>query len=176
MSDSELPKQSRRPGKRSEPRTLAKFVEELSWLLSSYEDLDFRALGNLGADLIRPQRAATNIQTHSINRKPTTHLLVGTLPSLLTDESLFPSNEDIVEFSTMTLGITIPRWQKKSKYELIGHIVCHTDLADQEKIFSLVQVLNSLLSDKGETKRNLAEQRQSGLSWNEVIQRLLKNS
>jgi hypothetical protein len=174
MSETEPPK-GRRPGKRSEPRTLLKFIEEFSWLLSSYEDLDFRALGNLGADMIRSQKAASNIRSHSTQRAPTTQLLVGTLPGLLTDETLFPTNEDITEFSAITLGISIPRWQKKSKYELIGHIVCHTDQADPNKISSLVEVLDNLLSDKGETKRNLQAQRKSGLSWNEVIQGLLQN-
>lgn len=167
-------KPTRKAARRSEPRTLLKFVEELSWLLSSYEDLDFKALGNLGVDLNRSHRATTNIRNHSsLIATPTSQLLVGTLPGLLKDEALFPTNEDIVEFSVMTLGITITRWQKRSKYELIGQIVCHADAASQERLDRLVQILNSIMSDKGETKRDLQEQRRSGLSWNEVIQKLL---
>lgn len=168
---------ARRSAKRSEPRTLLKFVEELSWLLSSYEDLDFKALGNLGADISNSQRAASNLKNHSSQtRTPTSQLLVGTLPGLLRDESLFPTNEDIVEFSFMTLGIAITRWQKRSKYELIGQIVCHADTASQEKLDGLVRILNNIMSDKGETKRDLQAQRRSGLSWNEVIQRLLNTN
>jgi len=175
MSDSSSPRGTRRTSKRSETRTLLKFVEELSWLLSSYDDLDFRALGNLGNDLTRSHKAAENLQNHLAHKRlPTTRLLVGTLPGLLQDDGLFPSNEDIVEFSSMTLGISIPRWQKKSKYELIGHIVCHTDSADQRSLDILVQVLESIMSDKGDIKRNLEQQRKSGLSWNEVIQNLLE--
>lgn len=174
MSIPTTSKSARRNSKRSEPRTLLKFVEELSWLLSSYEDLDFNALGKLGVDLGKSQQAAANIRNHSsLNRTPTSQLLVGTLPGLLKDETIFPTNEDIVEFSLLTLGITITRWQKRSKYELIGHIVCHADSASEEKLNRLVQVLNNVMSDKGETKRDLQEQRQSGLSWNEVIQKLL---
>jgi hypothetical protein len=177
MSEPPSTRSPRRSSKRSEPRTLLKFVEELSWLLSSYEDLDFRALGSLGAEFTRSQKAATNLRNHTAtSRPPTAQLLVGTLPGLLRDESLFPSNEDIVEFSTMTLGMTIPRWQKKSKYELIGHIVCHTDSADQTRLDSLVQILDSIMSDRGEAKRQVEEQRKSGLSWNEVIQKLLKTN
>lgn len=177
MSEPSAPRSSRRPSKRSEPRTLLKFVEELSWLLSSYEDLDFRALGSLGADITKSQRSAANLKNHTAtSRPPTAQLLVGTLPGLLRDERLFPSNEDIVEFSSMTLGITIPRWQKKSKYELIGHIVCHTDSADQARLDSLVQILDSIMSDRGDAKREVEEQRKSGLSWNEVIQKLLKTN
>lgn len=167
-------KAARKATRRSEPRTLLKFVEELSWLLSSYEDLDFKALGNLGVDIGRSHQATMNLRNHSsLSRTPTSQLLVGTLPGLLKDEALFPTNEDIVEFSAMTLGISITRWQKRSKYELIGQIVCHADSASQDKLDRLVQILNSIMSDKGETKRDLQEQRRSGLSWNEVIQRLL---
>lgn len=174
MSETTANKSVRRPAKRSEPRTLFKFVEELSWLLSSYDDLDFKALGNLTEEISRSQRATANIRNHSSHtRTPTSQLLVGTLPGLLKDESLFPTNEDIVEFSFMTLDISITRWQKRSKYELIGHIVCHADAASQEKLDRLVRILNSIMSDKGETKRDLQEQRRSGLSWNEVIQKLL---
>lgn len=177
MSDSGSSKISRRPSKRSEPRTLLKFVEELAWLLSSYEDLDFRALGSLGAEVARSQKAVSNLKNHSnTHRAPTAQLLVGTLPGLLTDEVLFPQNEDIVEFSVVALGINIPRWKKKSKYELIGHIVCHTDTADQFRLDSLVHILNSMVSDRGEIKRDLEAQRKSGLSWNEVIQKLLNTN
>lgn len=176
MSEQSPQRPPRKISKRTEQQTLLKFVEELSWLLSSYEDVDFRALGNLSVDFDRTQRATSNIANHSSQRLPKAQLLVGTLPGLLRDDALFPANEDIVEFAMMALNISIPRWQKKSRYELIGHIVCKTDLADERKLNNLVKVLDGVMSDKGEVRKNLAEQRQSGLSWNEVIQRLLKTA
>jgi hypothetical protein len=150
-----------------------RFIQELSWLLSSYEDLDFKALGALTDQLTIVQRANSNLRTHSANRAPTVQLLVGIVPSLLTDDRLFPTNEDVIEFSRLALGITIPRWHKKSKYELIGHIVCSTEHADPKRLQRLVNALGDLMDDKGETRRALEVQRQSGLSWNEVIQKLL---
>lgn len=176
MSEQSPPRPTRKISKRSEPRTMLKFVEELSWLLSSYDDLDFRALGNLSVEFDRAHRATSNLTNHSTRRLPTAQLLVGTLPGLLRDETLFPANEDIVEFAMMTLDISIPRWQKKSRYELIGHIVCNTDLAGEVKLNNLVKILDGVMSDKGEVRNHLAEQRRSGLSWNEVIQRLLKTA
>ena len=165
----------RRTGKRSEPKTLLRFIEELSWLLSSYEDLDFRALGPLTQQLALSQRTTSNLLKHSPNRAPTTQLLVGVLPSLLTDEKLFPSNEDVIEFSNAALGITVPRWQKKSKFELIGHIVCSTEQANPLRLQRVVHALGDLMDDRGEARRALQRQRQSGLSWNEVIQQLLSS-
>jgi hypothetical protein len=176
MSEQSPPRPARKISKRSEPRTLLKFVEELSWLLSSYNDLDFHALGKLSADFDRAERATSNITSHSTSRLPTAQLLVGTLPGLLRDETLFPANVDIVEFATMTLDISISRWQKKSRYELIGHIVCNADLADEKKLNTLVKILDSVMSDKGGVRQKFAEGRRSGLSWNEVIQRLLKTN
>ncbi len=164
---------ARRSGKRSDPRALLRFIEELSWLLSSYGDLDFKALGKLTDDLSMSYRAASNLRNHSAARPPTTQLLVGVLPSLLTDETLFPSNEDIIEFSALTLGITVPRWQKKSKFEVIGHIVCSAEQAEPSRLQRLVRALADLMDDKGDVRSNLAAQRRSGLSWNEVIQKLL---
>lgn len=166
-------KTSRRNLKRSEPKTLLRFIEELSWLLSSYEDLDFRALGTLTDQFTVAQRATSSLRSRSADRAPTTQLLVGILPSLLTDENLFPTNEDIIEFSRVALGITVPRWNKKSKFELIGHIVCSTEQANPIRLQQLVNALGDLMDDKGETRRNLKVQRQSGLSWNEVIQKLI---
>ncbi|MFT9096291.1 MAG: hypothetical protein ABF459_14285, partial [Gluconobacter cerinus] len=153
MSEQSPSRSQRKISKRREQRTLLKFVEELSWLLSSYDDLDFRALGNLSAEIDRTQRATSNIASHSSQRLPTAQLLVGTLPSLLRDETLFSANEDIVEFAMMALDISIPRWQKKSRYELIGHIVCNTDLANDDKLNTLVKILDEMVTDKGEVRK-----------------------
>lgn len=160
--------------KRSEPKALLRFIEELSWLLTSYDDLDFRALGALTDQLLVGQRAASSFRTQIASRAPTTQLLVGVIPSLLTDETLFPSNEDIVEFSKLALGINIPRWHKKSKFELIGHIVCSTEQADPKRVQQLVLALGDIMNDRGETRKNMEAQRKSGMSWNEVIQKLLE--
>lgn len=174
MSDYAQPRTSKRPGKRSEPKTLFRFIEELSWLLSSYEDLDFRALGALSENLALSQRTVQNLRNHTLGRPQTTQMLVGILPSLLIDEKLFPQNEDIIEFSGLALGITIPRWHKKSKFELIGHIVCSAEKADLRKLQQLVRILEDITDEKGETRKVMEAQRKSGLSWNEVIQRLLE--
>lgn len=171
MNESRRP--ARRSEKKSDPKALLRFVEELSWLLSNHSDLDFKALRGLTDELYMSFRVSSNLRSHSAARAPTTQLLVGVLPSLLTDERLFQSNEDIIEFSALTLGISVPRWQKKSKFEVIGHIVCSTDQAEPYRLQRLVRALEDLVDDKGEKRQSLAAQRKSGLSWNEVIQQLL---
>ena len=166
------PQRPRRASKRSDPRTLSRFVEELSWLLSSYDELDFKALGELSvsySEMARhPSRSLRSV------RSKTAQGLVGVLPSFFLDIELFPTNEDIVEFSQMALGIGIPRWQKESKNELIGHIVCHTDGASPDRLSRVMAALDEASNERGTARRKLASERKSGRNWNEVIQSLLR--
>jgi hypothetical protein len=171
MSDKRGGTGTKRATKRSDPKALARFVEELSWLLSSYADLDFRSLGLLSAELVDVNRNR-NFLAHS-GRRPTVRMLVGILPSVLIDEKLFATNEDIVEFAQSTLEMSIPRWGKKSRYELIGHVVCHTDQAPPGKLDALLAALDRLADEKGTARALVEKQRQSGASWNEVIQTLI---
>ena len=145
----------------------------MSWLLSSYDELDFKALGQLSASFAEAARHSSVISRST--RSKTSQELVGVLPSFFLDVELFPTNEDIVEFSQMVLGIGIPRWQKKSKHELIGHIVCHTDNASPEKLTRVVAALDEAWNERGTARRRLTIERQSGRNWNEVIQSLLRD-
>lgn len=170
---SDLVKQ-RKSGRRSDPKTLARFVEELSWLLSSYDELDFKALGGLSSNLAALGRH-TSLVTRS-SRPATVQMLVGVLPSFFMDTDLFPSNEDIVEFSQVALGISLQRWQKKSKFELIGNIVCHTDQASPDRLARVMAALEDALDERGIARSRLTKERKSGRSWNEVIQSMLKDN
>tara|TARA_R110000822_G_scaffold126885_2_gene262110 strand:- start:299 stop:820 length:522 start_codon:yes stop_codon:yes gene_type:complete len=168
------PKTGRRI-KRSDDATFIRFVEELGWLLESYGDVDFSALPNF----IRQQQELRNRSTHLRSLSSQSDIastLVGVLPSFFMDRKIFPSNVDLVEFAEQALGIETPRWQKKSKNELIGHIVCHANEAPPAKLRSLSKAIEDLVEDEGERRKNLERQRKSGRSWNEVIQDLVRNS
>lgn len=168
---SEKPHSKRAP-KRSDPRALGRFLQELSWLLNSYSDLDFKALEGLA---LQPTPVVANTSKRKGERlgtKTNVHTLVGVLPGLFVDERLFPTNEDISEFAVSALGVHIPRWQKKSKFELIGHIVCTANALEEEQVASLVDAL-SRITGEDTARLKIEGQRQRGLSWNEVIQGLL---
>lgn len=168
------PTTRKKPMKRSDPKAMARFMEELSWLLTSYSDLDFRALGEFGSEVIHSSRSTRNLLSHS-DRNPNVRLLVGALPTVLIDEKLFPSNESIADFANATLEMSIPRWAKKSRYELIGHVVCNTDKAPLRKIDSLVSALDRLMESKGAARTLIEKQISAGTSWNEVIQKLISS-
>jgi len=165
--------QPRRLVRRSDARTLNKFLQELSWLLNSYSDLDFKALESLAKSPPPAAVPAKRKSARSPAKKQNVEALVGVLPGLFVDERLFPSNVDISEFAFTALGIAIPRWSKKSKFELIGHIVCTTNALDDFAVASLVEALTRITGED-KARMRIENQRQQGLSWNEVIQNILE--
>lgn len=101
-----------------------------------------------------------------------TALLVGILPELLTDISLFPTNEGIVEFADAALGLPLKRWQKKSRYEIIGQIVCHTNSASPNKVRILSELVESMQNGDTSIRKAIEDNRGRGQSWSEVIGQL----
>lgn len=161
----------RRLSQKSEIDAAARFVEELSWLLASHSDLDFRMLKKL-----RPPAEKSEppiLFQRFAPRNPNVVYLVGTLPALFMDEAIFPSNEDIADFSANALNISIPRWQKKAKFELVGHIVCHAVKLDDFQVANLVRALTLIVDGEMVARKILTSRKEQGLSWNEAIQSLL---
>jgi len=150
-----------------------RFLEELGWLLRSFPDMDLHTISQATAEVT----AARNLLVHSSVRTTRSEnsqaiFLVGTLPNLFTDETIFPQNEDIAEFALETLHIKIPRWQKKSKYEIIGHIVCNTTLLSGRELDELVTALNLLIKNDKKARNVIRAKQESGLSWSETIQKI----
>lgn len=163
---------SKRRLRRTDDATLIRFVEELGWLLEAYKDVDFSTLPKI----MHVQRENRNRSAHLrslSNQSDLATTLVGVLPTFFMDRKLFPQNEDLVEFAEQALGISMPRWDKKSKNELIGHIVCHTNKAPQKKLDTITRAIEDLVDENSDTRRRIEDQRRSGISWNEVIQSLI---
>jgi hypothetical protein len=156
-----------------ETQRVRAFLEELGWLITSYSNVDLK----LAADLLieradQSTSAARSAVGSYASSNPNKHFLVGALPRVLTDETLFPTNEDIAEFARSVMDLTIQRYDKKSKYEIIGHIVCETDRLDDRKLAKLVSAL-ATLTEGGDKTRTLIRQRKAqNFEWNEIIQEL----
>jgi hypothetical protein len=146
------------------------FVRELSWTLSTYSDLDFKALGELSERL--EFRNQPTFLSRLTERPSSIAALVGCLPDLFTDETLFPSNEDIADFAESALGVFIPRWSKKSKYEIIGHIVCHTSVAEKARLERVVEAMTRITENREAASAMINDNKSRGMTWNELIQRL----
>lgn len=157
--------------KRSDPRELSRFIEELSWLLKSFDGIDYNALSDYSHKM---EFFLSNSQRLSRNSRAgqNTVVLVGILPDFLMDTTLFPSNEGIVEFADAALGLPINRWHKKSRYEIIGQIVCHTNDASPNKVRILSELIEEMQDNKTKIRKVIETNREQGQSWSEVIGRL----
>jgi hypothetical protein len=148
------------------------FLEELSWLLSSYSDINLTAgVRNLRNRILHEFDAAAAVGSYE-SPNPNKQFLVGVLPRVLNDEALFPTNEDIAEFANSVMKVRIPRYHKKSKYELIGHIVCQTNDLDEKGLSKLVHALSILTGGDEKVRRLIKQRKDQNFGWNAIIQEL----
>jgi hypothetical protein len=152
-------------------RSVKKFLEELAWVLSSYSHLDFRAVAE-NIDSVFGLKASDHRLARYVSKNPNIHFLIGTLPVIFSNEKFFPTNEDITEFASEALRLPISRWEKRSRYELIGLIVCETAKLDDDRLARLVDALSKIVSDDPNAQGLIRDRKANRLSWNEVIQKL----
>lgn len=105
---------------------------------------------------------------------PNKRFLIGTLPRLLLDRELFPANEDIVDFAAVALSLTMTRFEKRARHEIIGKIVCETDNLDEQQLTDLVTALEKIAGNKDRLSVMIEKKRNGNFSWNETLQELLK--
>lgn len=116
----------------------------------------------------------SELSRHYESQDPNKHFLIGVLPRLFQDKALFPLNDDIVEFAISALGIFISRSsRKRSRYEIIGNVICEADTLDEQKLTSLVKALEKLVGNKEMLNKTIERKKQGDFSWNETIQELL---
>lgn len=103
---------------------------------------------------------------------PNKQFLVGALPRVFMDEGLFPTNEDIAQFADAVMELHIPRFAKKSKYEIIGHVVCETDKLNDARLTKLVAALGALAEGDDRAKKLVHQRKAEQFGWNAIIQEL----
>lgn len=166
MAEKRTRKTTSRTEKTRDPRAAARFIEELSWLLQSYSNLDFRVLEQ---GVTFGTKAGVS---SSASKNQNIHYLVGTLPIIFNNPRYFPTNEDIVEFANMALRLDIARWEKRSRYELIGLIVCETARIDDQGLGQLVEALTRVTAEDPGAEAIIASRKQNSMNWNDLIQLL----
>ena len=152
------------------------FVEELAWLLESKKNMKLRLAVEDLRKLARGPESALKVGREYTSPNPNIHFLIGVLPRLFQDEMLFPSNAAIAQFAEEVLHVPVSRYEKRSKYELIGLIVCQTDQLNDQKLDELVRALAEIT--KSEVKLNsIRSAREAGtFSWNNTIRQLSYNT
>lgn len=157
--------------KRAEVKKAIDFFEELVWFLDSKRNLKLKEvpmtlrslLDNSDSDIVSSKYKSKN---------PNIHFLIGVLPRLFKDEGLFPNNNSIAQFAEEILHIKVSRADKRSRYELIGLIVCETDNLSDGQLNDLVTALSKITGDDENLKKLKENKNGDNFSWNETIKKL----
>ena len=151
-----------------EQQQIINFFEELCWLLDSNKNINFsNASKNL--DIIR-----NNIVHGTAFGNTDITSLIGVLPSLLKDLEIFPNLAQLAQFAKEILGIEISRWDKRSRNEIIGLIICEVEDANKERMDVLLEWSKNILNNKKRVREMQEKAKNEGniFSWNETIQKL----
>lgn len=152
------------------------FVEELTWLLSSRRSIDLKAIPTLLREYIGSNSEINVVAGKFASPNPNKHFLIGILPRLFQDKALFPTNDDIAEFAKTVLTLNVTRQDKRSKYELIGMIVCETNDLNDEKLSDLVTALANIVGNEEKLSRIIEAKKEGHFSWNETIKKLAEQN
>lgn len=146
------------------------FFEELSWLFDSKKNIDYKEATLLLRNLLESSSVSFSDRFSSPN--PNKNYLIGILPNLFQDSELFKTNVDLAEFAESILKITINRPEKRSRYELIGLIVCEVTNLNETDLTSLVDSLAKLAGSNEKLKQIKEAKKQANFSWNDAIKTL----
>ncbi|MCD1588664.1 hypothetical protein K7H09_21900 [Halomonas sp. IOP_14] len=168
------PKKTRRSSVTDETKVkyAIDFIEELSWLLDSKKKLKLNEI----PDILRSQMLTDSFVLSAADKyaspNPNIHYLIGVLPRLFQDTKLFPKNEDIASFAKDVLGIEVARVEKRSKYELIGLVVCECNELNDSKLEDMVNALSAITTSTEKISKFAEAKKLTGFSWNEAIRKL----
>lgn len=150
-------------------------IQELVWAIRSRESSELLN----GVSYLRYLANNEKVERRKADKKPTLKdkrrdlkALVGSMSLVLADAELFPANEDIAKFATEALQISIARWEKRSRYEMIGMLIMESINASPARLREVGNLLNKI-SDESDSMAQIKQRsRQTGFSWNEAIRSL----
>ena len=145
------------------------FIEDLCWLLDSQKSINYSEILKILGDI----KKSTNNQL-----VPSTDELIGILPRLLTDKTLFTTNKSLAQFSDEILGIEILNWHKRSRYEMIGVIICKVQESPQIASGISTYVLTNILQNKEKIRKyqKQKEKEKAQFLWNDAIHKIVEMS
>lgn len=158
---------------KKELKDLLNLMEELSWVVSKYKSVDFKSVQNNLVSLISEQneydKGLTNFKRYR-DKDSNKNYLIGVLPKFFQDKELFGKNLDLAEFAEC-LGIFLNNPEKKSRYEIIGTMLCTISEMDERSLEQFVNAIDLLLGNDNLLNdiKSLKKNDQFSYNWNEVI-------
>ena len=150
-------------------------IQELVWAIRSRESNELLSGVSHLRQLAQNEKAEhrkTEKKSTLRDRRHDLKALVGSMPMVLADVELFPTNEDIAKFGKEALQISIGRWGKRSRYEMIGMLVMESINASPERLRQVSNLLNKISNETDSMAKIKHSARQTGFSWNEAIRSL----
>lgn len=164
-----------RNSKISDSQRVLRFLEELGWLFDSYRNINITNAISIFTSMATENHGQSTLIDEAVGHfrspNPNKHFLVGVLPRLLSSADVFSSNDEIAQFAQSALNIKIPRYHKKSRFELIGHIVCAVEGLDESGLDLLVKAFSVIVKDESKYVK-MIEKKNKKFEWNQIIQEL----
>ena len=87
---------------------------------------------------------------------------------------LFQNNFQLVQFADEVLLLHISRWEKRSRNEIIGLIICEVEEENKKRMDTLTKWVACIIQNKKRVKVMQRDAEQEGhlFSWNDTLQRL----
>lgn len=146
------------------------FIEDLCWLLDSKKDINYAEIPKVLRKVFKTNRNTLK----ELDKED----LVGILPQVLTDKELFSSNKSLAQFSEEILNIQILNWEKRSRNEMIGVIICKVQESEKIRKGISTYLLTNILKNKDIIARiqKKNEMENSPFSWNDAIHDIVRNN
>lgn len=146
------------------------FIEDLCWLLDSKKNMNFAEAAKIVDDMKKEERSQKKENIEQLSED-----IIGILPRLLVDTTLFGSNKMLNQFADEILGIEIRNWEKRSRNEMIGVIICEIQGSYNKKRGVSLYLLENILKKKEEIfkfqKKNETEK--NSFRWNDAIHQIV---
>lgn len=151
-----------------EEQKVLSFFENLCWLLDSNSSINFQTAEKL---LKEWRNSISNVDTNQLNSSE----LIGILPAILKDQEIFETNQQLVRFANEVLSLQITRWEKRSRNEIIGLIICEVEEANSDRISTIIKWSQQIQNHKTQICQLQKQASQNGsiFSWNDTLQKLV---
>ncbi len=144
------------------------FFEEITWLLDR-KNFKLNGKPEMLRRILHNQVDSDLANINFADNESDIQQLIGILPGLFQDLDLFPTNKLIVSFAEELLHINIKRGEKRSRYELIGFIVCETSQLSNSQLQDLVAKLKEIIRNSEKMNSMKKAAKSEDFSWNETI-------
>lgn len=142
-------------------RKAVRNIQEILWIIESSRNISTTAFKDIMErldDSLDEKRRLGNEKLY----------LVGVLPTFLNDFDIFPKNEDVARFSEDILKVFINRYDKRSRYEIIGSIILSVNSLSEMESRDLIDSITSIINSSNR-RLKVIDSIKNNKSWGEII-------